>query len=96
MDSMMKVDAAGIEMLISEMKAGCEKLAQRLDQMDGDLSKYVSQWEGGARESYAVAQRQWNQEITDLRELLEDVRRAVHESKENYLAGERKNAQSWG
>lgn len=92
---MMKVDAGGIDILISDMKAGCDKLSTRLDDMDKDLQKYISQWEGGAQKAYHVAQTQWKQEITDLKELLEDVRKAVHESKENYLAGELKNEQSW-
>ena len=91
----MKVDSAGLELLIQDMKAGCNQLSTRLDTMKGDLAKYVSQWEGGAQKAYDVAQKQREREITDLKELLEDVRLAVIESKENYLEGELKNEKSW-
>ena len=95
MSGEVKVDSAGIETLITDMKKGCDQLTARLGQMDGDLKKYITQWEGGAQKAYHVAQADWKKQIDELKLILEDVRQAVLQAKEDYLAGEHTNEQSW-
>lgn len=95
MGDTVKVGGSGIDTLISDMKGGVDKLTNRLSEMDRDLRPHMAEWEGGAQGAYETAQRRWKTEISDLKELLEDVRKAVQESKEDYLAGELKNEQSW-
>ena len=91
-----KVGGAGIDTLVHEMKSGLAKLEQRLEEMKGDLSPYVEQWDGSARQAYSTAQRDWDKQIEDCKMLLEDVRTAVIRSKEDYLAGELRNTNMWG
>ena len=43
MSGMMKVDAAGIDILIADMKAGCDKLQTRLDDMEKDMESMSRQ-----------------------------------------------------
>ena len=91
-----KVGGAGIDALVSDMKGGLAKLEQRLEAMKGDLKPYVEQWDGSARQAYSQAQLDWDKQIDECRQLLEDVRQAVMTSKEDYLAGELRNTNMWG
>ena len=75
---------------------GLADLESRLDTMKSDLRPYVEQWDGSARQAYSQAQRDWDQQIEDCKQLLEDVRQAVVRSKEDYLAGELRNTNMWG
>lgn len=91
-----KVGGAGIDTLVNDMKKGLADLESRLDTMKSDLRPYVEQWDGSARQAYSQAQRDWDQQIEDCKQLLEDVRQAVVRSKEDYLAGELRNTNMWG
>jgi WXG100 family type VII secretion target len=91
-----KVGGAGIDTLVSDMKTGLGKLEQRLETMKQDLKPYVERWDGSARQAYSQAQRDWDQQIEDCKQLLEDVRQAVIRSKEDYLSGELRNTNMWG
>lgn len=91
-----KVGGAGIDALVGDMKKGLDDLVQRLETMKSDLRPQVEQWDGSARQAYAKAQQDWDQQIDDCRQLLEDVRQAVVRSKEDYLAGELRNTNMWG
>ncbi len=91
-----KVGGAGIDNLVQDMKTGLGALEQRLADMKKDLSPYVEQWDGSARAAYRQAQLDWDKQIDECRALLEDVRLAVVQSKEDYLAGEQRNTSMWG
>lgn len=91
-----KVGGAGIDALVSDMKKGLGDLEARLEAMKSDLSGYVEQWDGSARSAYRQAQQDWDKQIEDCKMLLEDVRLAVVQSKDDYLAGEQRNTAMWG
>lgn len=91
-----KVGGAGIDNLVQDMKTGLGALEQRLADMKRDLGPYVEQWDGSARAAYRQAQLDWDKQIDECRALLEDVRLAVVQSKEDYLAGEQRNTNMWG
>ncbi|MBM6404231.1 WXG100 family type VII secretion target [Phycicoccus sp. CSK15P-2] len=91
-----KVGGAGIDALVADMQQGLDGINTRLEDMKSDLDKYVSQWDGSAREAYSQAQRDWEKQIQECRQLLNDVRTAVISSKEDYMAGEQRNTQRWG
>lgn len=91
-----KVSGAGIGAMVDEMQKGLDDINNRLEAMKQDLSKYVEQWDGSARQAYSQAQADWDKQIQECRTLLLDVKQAVETSKEQYLAGELKNAGMWG
>ena len=94
--SSIKVGGAGIDTLVEEMQKGLNGIQTRLDTMKTDLSKYVEEWDGSARQAYSQAQKDWEQQIEECRTLLLDVKAAVVKSKEDYLAGELRNTNMWG
>ncbi len=91
-----KVGGAGIDTLVDEMQKGLTNIETRLGDMKSDLSKYVEQWDGSARTAYSQAQADWEKQIQECKQLLQDVRQAVITSKEDYLAGELRNTNMWG
>ena len=91
-----KVGGAGIDTLVDEMQKGLTNIETRLGDMKSDLSKYVEQWDGSARAAYSQAQADWEKQIQECKQLLQDVRQAVITSKEDYPAGELRNTNMWG
>ena len=91
-----KVGGAGIDALVDDMQKGLGAIEARLGDMKNDLSKYVEQWDGSARSAYSQAQADWDKQISECRQLLMDVRAAVIQSKEDYMAGELRNTNMWG
>lgn len=91
-----KVGGAGIDNLVQDMKTGLGAIETRLADMKSDLTPYVEQWDGSARQAYREAQVSWDKQIEECRTLLEDVRMAVVQSKEDYLSGETRNTNMWG
>ncbi|MGG5260880.1 WXG100 family type VII secretion target [Phycicoccus avicenniae] len=91
-----KVGGAGIDTLVDEMQKGLTGIETRLGDMKSDLSKYVEQWDGSARAAYSQAQADWEKQIQECKQLLQDVRQAVITSKEDYMAGELRNTNMWG
>ncbi len=91
-----KVGGAGIDTMVDEMHKGLTAIETRLADMKSDLSKYVEQWDGSARAAYSQAQADWEKQIQECKQLLHDVRQAVIQSKEDYLAGELRNTNMWG
>lgn len=91
-----KVSGAGIGVMVDEMQRGLDDINTTLENMKSDLSKYVEQWDGSARQAYSQAQRDWETQIQECRTLLIDVKQAVERSKEQYLAGELRNTNMWG
>ncbi|MBR7742833.1 WXG100 family type VII secretion target [Phycicoccus sp. BSK3Z-2] len=91
-----KVGGAGIDAMVQDMKKGLADIESRLTTMEGDLKPYVTDWEGTTQEAYRHAKQEWDKQIEECRALLEDVRLAVVQSKEDYLAGELRNTNMWG
>ena len=55
----------------------------------------MGEWEAGAKGAFEDVKRKWGTEVNDLNELLLDIKKAVEQSKEAYLAGELRNKNSW-
>ena len=94
--SVIKVNSAQMQALVSNMQAGVNELRNMLADMDSRLGPLRDSWEGSAREAYQTAQREWNTQIDDMNRLLQEVSAAVQASNENYMAGEARNQRSWG
>lgn len=94
--SVIKVQGAGIDQVISDMKAGVAQMKQMLADMDSQLGPLRQNWEGSAREAYHQSQTKWNGQIEELNQFLTELHGAVQVSKDNYLAGEQRNEHSWG
>ncbi len=53
------------------------------------------EWEGADREAYNTYQAQWDQAVTDINTVLNQIGGAVGIAKENYVTTEHNNAKVW-
>ncbi|KGN35019.1 hypothetical protein N802_01335 [Knoellia sinensis KCTC 19936] len=91
-----KVAGAGLDALIESMVKGVNDLKSKVTDMENDMKPHMGEWEAGTKHAFEDVKRKWNGEVEDLNQLLLDIKTAVQQSKEAYLAGELKNKQSWG
>jgi 6 kDa early secretory antigenic target len=96
MSDTIKVGGAGIDILVNDMKKGLSDIETRLADMAAQLAPQVNEWDGSARAAYTQAKSDWDKQIEQCKMLLEDVRLAVVQSKEDYVAGELRNTTMWG
>lgn len=90
-----KVGSGGLDVLIADMVKGVNDLKTKVTDMESDLRPHMGEWEAGAKGAFEEVKRKWNTEVNDLNELLLDIKKAVEQSKEAYLAGELRNKNSW-
>ena len=90
-----KVGSAGLDTLIQDMVKGVNDLKTKVSDMESDLKPYMAEWVAGAKCAFEDVKKNWNREVQDLNELLLDIKKAVEQSKESYLAGELRNKNSW-
>jgi WXG100 family type VII secretion target len=90
-----KVVGGGLDALIGDMVKGVADLRGKVDDMERDLKPHMAEWEAGAKGAFEDVKRKWGTEVQDLNELLLDIKKAVEQSKEAYLAGELRNKNSW-
>lgn len=90
-----KVGSGGLDTLIGDMMKGVNDLKSKVSDMESDLRPHMGEWEAGAKAAFEDVKKNWNTEVQDLNELLLDIKKAVEQSKEAYLAGELRNKNSW-
>ncbi|WP_404381774.1 WXG100 family type VII secretion target [Knoellia locipacati] len=90
-----KVGSGGLDTLIGDMVKGVNDLKTKVSDMESDLRPHMGEWEAGAKGAFEDVKRKWGTEVQDLNELLLDIKKAVEQSKEAYLAGELRNKNSW-
>jgi WXG100 family type VII secretion target len=90
-----KVGSGGLDTLIGDMVKGVNDLKTKVSDMESDLRPHMGEWEAGAKNAFEEVKKKWGTEVQDLNELLLDIKKAVEQSKEAYLAGELRNKNSW-
>lgn len=90
-----KVGGAGLDILIENMMKGVNDLKGKVADMETGMTPHMSEWEAGTKDAFADVKRKWGTEVQDLNEILLDIKTAIQESKEGYLAGEARNRSSW-
>lgn len=90
-----KVAGGGLDTLIDAMVKGVSDLKGKVEDMENQMKPHMGEWEAGSKQAFEDVKRKWGTEVQDLNELLLDIKTAVQQSKEAYLAGELKNKNSW-
>jgi early secretory antigenic target protein ESAT-6 len=91
-----KVNFAGLEQGAADISASAGKIQGQLDQLKADLQPLVGSWTGEASTQYQAHQANWDQSAADLQQVLAQIGIAVRVAGEDYLDGERNNANVWG
>lgn len=92
-DGTIRVTGADLEGMASDMRSANSKIADRLDTMHGNLMKiFGDNWTGDAEKAYQAAKVQWDKQIADMNQIMQDAHNNVLSSKESYLAADKKAA----
>ena len=92
----LRVNYAGLDTAAQDLHATVAEIGGRLDRLEGELAALRSDWVGDAQLAYAAAKARWDAAILEMRNLLEQTSRAVHQSNAEYRAADRRGAGSFG
>jgi 6 kDa early secretory antigenic target len=88
-----KVDPNQMQAASEQMKAISLQIDTILDTLRAKLNHMT--WKGADQASYAVHKQNWDNAVTDLNNLLNEIGAAVGIAKENYVTTELNNAKLW-
>lgn len=91
--SMIKVDPHVLQEAHSQMKTIAHGMDEKLDTLRSGLEKM--EWTGQDQEAYHEHQRKWDQAVTDLNNVLNQIGAAVGMASENYVNTEMQNSNLW-
>lgn len=91
-----RVDHAALDRASDDLLTAATRVGTRLDQLESELTPLQSGWDGAARASYAVAQKQWDTAMAEMVALLKEFSVTVQEANDAYRAADRRGAQRFG
>lgn len=87
---------AGLQEGISNLANAHKELTTLLDDLKGELSSSLGQWEDNARNSYQEVQVQWDQSAKRQQEIVQRMPVLLNNIADGYNATEKRNAGIWG
>lgn len=91
---MIKVSAATAATL-ADMQKGLDGISDVLEKLTLRLDVLEEQWDGEAREAFAVAQREWNANMAELHALAARVRRRAQQHVDDFGAFDSRRSSAW-
>ena len=88
----LKAYSGGEKGAAADIKTGANNLQNCLDDLENTLNQLRSSWEGKTQEAYDTAQRQWNQGLEGLKDVLTRTSNAVDSARSNYQQTDQSNA----
>lgn len=70
--------------LAGQIRNGATNIRTRLDELESEVGALRAKWDGEAQVAYDQAQAQWNQSITRLNELLQQIAGKTEEIAQGY------------
>jgi WXG100 family type VII secretion target len=74
---------------VADMRMAYRATEDELNDLESALEGKLQEWEGGAREAYWVAKREWEEATRDLNAVLEQLGAGVENVHQNYDQAER-------
>lgn len=90
-----KVSFGGLQAAAGNISSQAQKVQGSLDDLKQYLTPLVASWTGNAAEMYAAHQAKWDTAAADLQQVLAAIAVAVQRAAEDYIDGERANANRW-
>ena len=87
-----QVNYGALDGAAADIKTGANNLQNCLDDLEQTLNQLRSSWEGKTQEAYDTAQRQWNQGLEGLKDVLTRTSNAVDSARSNYQQTDQSNA----
>ena len=91
----LRVNHAGLDTAAEDMARTVKDIDDRLNRLENELAPLRSDWTGSAQQAYVAAKAKWDGAIQDMRNLLEETSRTVHQSNADYKAADQRGAASF-
>ncbi len=78
------------------MKTTMDRIDERLNLLENELTPLRSDWTGRAQETYLVAKGQWDTAIAEMQQLLKETSDSVRQSQLDYSAADSRGAAQFG
>lgn len=86
------VDHGSLEATAQDLVAGARAIEGRLDRLEQELQPLRSEWSGNAQEAYIRAKAVWDQEMTQMIQLLQQTSNSVTNANAEYRAADNRGA----
>ena len=91
-----RVDYGVVASAQNDIDTGSRNISNQLDDMENQLKPLVEQWTGEAANSYQVAKANWNSALTDMSQVLQQIKGLLGESASNFNQTDRSGAARFG
>jgi early secretory antigenic target protein ESAT-6 len=92
-DGMLLVNFGALQQAAADINKAISTMRSQLDQLESDAKPLVATWNGAAQDAYAQRQAKWRGASVDLHNILQNIKKAVEESTEDYVNTERQATQ---
>lgn len=90
-----RVNHAGLDQAAQDLHRSVQDIDTRMGRLESELGPLRHQWAGHARGAYDAAKATWDQAIQEMKELLDETSRTVHQSNADYAAADRRGAEAF-
>ena len=91
----LKVNHAGLDRAADDLMGIVNKIDNRMQSLERELTPLRASWIGDAQQAYTVAKQRWDRAIDEMRDLLAQTSRQVTQSNAAYRAADARGARSF-
>lgn len=91
----LRVNHAGLDRAAEDLYAAVTKIDDRMNRLESELSPLRSDWSGQAQQAYTTAKAKWDWALQEMRDLLDQTSKTVHQSNAEYRAADMRGAGSF-
>ncbi|GAA0521341.1 hypothetical protein Ade02nite_64500 [Paractinoplanes deccanensis] len=88
-DGVLLVNFGALQNASADIQKAVSTLQSQLDQLERDAAPLVSTWDGEAKQAYEHRQATWRAASNDLQNILQNIKKAVDHSVEDYIRTEK-------
>lgn len=92
-EGFIKMNYAAVAQVEAQIQTASNSLNENLENLRGRLAQL--NWSGEDRVAYDMHQRQWDEAVTALNQLLPEIRAAVVAAQENFRGNELRGVNRW-
>lgn len=90
------VNPAQVQTLAESIRHGADGIQQQLNELDSKVNRLKQQWDGSAQQAYAQAQQNWNRNLAEVKQILNNIATATSEISNGYTASDHRAAGFFG
>jgi early secretory antigenic target protein ESAT-6 len=91
----LRVNHAGLDTAAQDLYTAVKNIDDRMNRLESELAPLRSDWSGQAQQAYTTAKATWDRALKEMRDLLDETSRTVHQSNAEYRAADQRGASSF-